>query len=156
MAQVAELPSLDEVLSWLSRLEAAPRARATGVWPLAAVLEHLAQSIAMSLHGFPQPRSALFQRSAGAAAFAVFRWRGRMKHGLDQPIPGAPALPMSDDWHAAAQHLRGAIQAYQTWRGPLQPHFAYGLLRRGDYTLAHRLHIADHRREIVFDPASPP
>ena len=46
----------------------------------------------MSLDGFPQPKSAAFQRTVGAAAFTVFQWRGKMTHGLDEPIPGAPAL----------------------------------------------------------------
>ncbi len=156
MAKPATPPSLDEMLRWLDRLETKPQAHTTGAWPLVAVLEHLAQSVDMSLHGFPQARSAVFQRTAGAAAFAVFKWRGHMSHGLDQPIPGAPALPMAGDWHPAAQHLRRAILAFQAWRGPLQPHFAYGALSHADYTLAHRLHIADHQREIEPGLASPP
>ena len=156
MAKPAHPPSLDQVLHWLDRLDATPQARSTGAWPLVAVLEHLAQSVEMSLHGFPQPRGAMFQRTAGAAAFAVFKWRGRMSHALDQPIPGAPALTLSGDWHPASLRLRRAIAAFQAWRGPLQPHFAYGALSRADFDLAHRMHIADHGQELEFGPASPP
>jgi hypothetical protein len=150
MAQVRKVQSLDDALQWLDKLEAAPASHTTAHWPLVAVLEHLAQSVEMSLHGFPQPRSAVFQRTAGAAAFAVFKWRGRMSHGLDQPIPGAPALTLAGDWHVTARRLRQAIEAFRVWQGPLQPHFAYGALSHADYALAHSLHIADHRREIVL------
>lgn len=38
-----------------------PLASAGGTAMMGAVLEHLVQSIEMSIDGFPQPRSALFQ-----------------------------------------------------------------------------------------------
>ena len=105
MADLPKVQTLDESLRWLDRLEKSPGVRAVGAWPLGAVLEHLAQSIEMSMDGFPEPKSALFQSTAGAAAFAVFTWRGKMSHSLTEPIPGAPALSKVGPWQPAAERL---------------------------------------------------
>lgn len=134
---------------WLDRLAAAREPRATGAWPLAAVLDHLAQSVEMSLDGYPQPKAAFFQGTAGRAAFGIFRWRGRMSHGLDQPIPGAPPLAIGADWQAPAQRLRAALARFDGHAGPLKPHFAYGALTREEYALAHAMHVGNHAEEIV-------
>jgi hypothetical protein len=141
--------SLDGALRWLDALERDPRARSTGAWPLGTVLNHLAQSVEMSIDGYPQPHSALFQNTVGSGAFAFFAWRGRMRHGLDDPIPGAPALLASADVKAGAARLRAAIARFQQHGGPLRPHFAYGALDKSQYAVAHTLHIANHQDEIV-------
>lgn len=145
----APVTSLEAALRWLDTLERSSRVRTTGAWPIGTVLQHLAQSIEMSLDGYPAPRSAWFQQTAGSAAFAFFKWRGRMRHGLDEPIPGAPALAASADPRAGALRLRAAIQRFQGHGGALRPHFAYGALTKADYALAHSLHIANHQEEIV-------
>lgn len=150
MADLPKVQSLDDALRWLDRLEAGPRPHTTGAWPLSAVLDHLAQSIEMSLDGFPQPRSQLFQKTAGAAAFSFFKWRGRMAHGLAEPIPGAPALAAGADWKPGAARLRQAIARFNGHQGVLLSHFAYGPLAKPDYALAHSLHIANHQDEIVL------
>jgi hypothetical protein len=150
MADLPVMQTLDDSLRWLDRLERAPQARATGAWPLGAVLEHLAQSIEMSMDGFPQSKGALFQKTAGSAAFALFKWRRRMSHGLAEPIPGAPALGGSADWHPAALRLRQSMTRFNAWSGPLKPHFAYGALSKPDFALAHNLHITNHQDEIAL------
>lgn len=152
-ASLADLPkvqSLDEALRWLDRVEQSTGAKTTGAWPLVAVLEHLAQSIEMSMDGFPEPKSALFQHTAGSAAFAFFKWRGRMSHGLDEPIPGAAVLTTQGDWKPAAQRLRVAIARFNAHQGALKPHFAYGALGKSDFALAHAFHIANHQDEITL------
>jgi hypothetical protein len=149
MAELPQVQTLDESLRWLDRLERGPEVKAIGAWPLGAVLEHLAQSIEMSMDGYPQRRSALFQNTAGSAAFALFKWRGRMSHGLAEPIPGAPALGAAADWKPAATRLRQAMVRFNGHTGALQPHFAYGALSKAEFALAHNLHIANHREEIV-------
>ena len=141
--------NLADARRWLDQLSAARDARATGAWPLPAVLEHLAQSIEMGMDGYPQPRSALFQRTAGAAAFAFFDWRGRMAHGLDEPIPGAPALNLQAALAPAVARLHAAIGRFERHTGALAPHFAYGRLDKAQYSRAHSLHIANHQDEIV-------
>ena len=148
MADTPKVQSLDDVLRWLDRLDRASAVRSTNAWKMRAVLEHLAQSIEMSLDGFPSPKSALFQATVGPAAFRFFKLRGRMGHGLTEPIPGAPALPQLDDWRPGATRLRAAVARFQSHNGPLQPHFAYGALGHADYALAHVLHVANHQDEI--------
>lgn len=150
MADMPKVQSLNDALRWLDKLDQANKLAMTGKWPVVAVLEHLSQSIEMSLDGFPQPKPALFQNTAGSAAFAFFKWRGRMSHGLDEPIPGAAALTMQGDWKPAAQRLRAAITRYNGHTGTLKPHFAYGNLSRADFALAHAFHIANHQDEFVI------
>lgn len=148
MADIPKVQSLDDVQRWLDRLERATRVRSTNTWTMRAVLEHLAQSIEMSLDGFPAPKSALFQATAGSAAFAFFKWRGRMSHGLTEPIPGAPLLAQLEDWQPGAARLRTAVTRFQVHTGALQPHFAYGALSRADFALAHAFHVANHQDDI--------
>jgi Protein of unknown function (DUF1569) len=151
LADLPKVQSLDEALRWLDKLEKTPAARTTGQWPLIAVLEHLAQSIEMSMDGFPEPKSALFQATAGAAAFTVFTWRGKMSHSLSEPIPGAPTLSARGDWQPATQRLRAAITRFNSSKSEaLRPHFAYGKLSKRDFAMAHSFHIANHQDEIVL------
>lgn len=150
MADLPKVQSLDDALRWLDRVERAPQVRATGAWPLSAVLDHLAQSIEMSMDGYPVPRSELFQKTAGSAAFSFFKWRGRMSHGLDEAIPGAPALLAGADWKPGAVRLRQAVARFHAHQGGLRPHFAYGPLSKADYALAHTFHIANHQDEILL------
>lgn len=149
MADLPKVQTLDDAQRWLDRLEKSSKVTATGAWPMSSVLEHLAQSIEMSMDGFPQPKSALFQSTVGSAAFAVFKWRGQMSHALDAPIPGAPALTAGADWKPGAQRLRAAIARFNGFSGALRPHFAYGNLSRADFALAHAFHIANHQDEVV-------
>ena len=149
MADLPTVQTLDESLRWLDRLERAGAVTAVGAWPLGAVLEHLAQSIEMSMDGFPQPKSALFQGTAGSMAFSYFKWRGRMTHSLAEPIPGAPALGAGADWKPGASRLRQAITRFNAYSGPLKPHFAYGKLSKPEFAQAHNMHITNHQDEIV-------
>jgi hypothetical protein len=150
-AQPAQLQvkSLADALKWLDALAAAPKAKTSQGWPLPQVLEHLAQSIEFSVSGFPQPKSVLFQNTVGSAAFAVFKWRGKMSHGLTEAIPGAAALAATELATASAR-LRAAIQAFEAHSAALKPHFAYGALSKGDYALAHSFHIANHQDWVVL------
>ncbi|TXT35818.1 MAG: hypothetical protein FD135_4677 [Comamonadaceae bacterium] len=149
MADTPKVQSLDDVLRWLDRLENATQVHSLNAWAISATLAHMAQSVDMSMDGFPQPKSVLFQSTLGSAAFAVFRLRGRMSHGLTEPIPGAPALPQTTNWKPGVAQLRTAVQRFQRHTGTLQPHFAYGALSHADYALAHTLHIANHQDDIT-------
>jgi Protein of unknown function (DUF1569) len=149
LADMPKVQSLDEALRWLDRLDKAVSVKSTSAWTMGAVFEHLAQSIDMSLDGFPEPKSLLFQNTVGSAAFAVFKWRGKMSHGLTDPIPGAPALAQPDDWKPGALRLRTAIARFNSHTGPIKPHFAYGTLSRSDFAMAHAMHMANHQDEIL-------
>jgi len=135
----------DSLASARRVLQALPAtARMAEGWPLPQVLVHLAQSIEYSMAGFPAPRSALFRSTVGPLAFAVFSARGRMSHGLDEPIPGAPAIDPTTPHETALARLVDALTRFEAHTGPLQPHFAYGALDKAAYTQAHLLHLADH------------
>lgn len=145
---IQPVQSLSDAMRWLDQIERTPP-RMGGVWPLGTVLQHLAQSIEMSLDGFPQPKPRWFQATLGSAAFAVFQWRGRMSHGLAEPIPGAPALDAQLPLDRSAKRLRDAITRFEAHQGALQPHFAYGALDKAAYAQAHVMHIANHQDEII-------
>ncbi len=136
--------SLDEALNELGQLTQGGEPVSHATWNWAQTLTHCAQSIEFSLTGFPQPKSALFQNTVGAAAFAVFAWRGRMSHDLAEPIPGAPSLDDATDRVVAEARLRAAVQSFLQWQGELKPHFAYGDLTKAEYELAHAMHLANH------------
>ena len=147
-ADTPRVQSLDDVLRWLDQLDQASRVASSSTWAMPAVFAHMAQSIEMSMDGYPLQRSALFQSTVGTAAFAWFKFRGRMSHDLGEPIPGAPALVQSGEWAPHALRLRQAVQRFQAYNGPLQPHFAYGALSYAEYTQAHAMHIANHQDAI--------
>lgn len=128
----------------LARLGQAKVLASGAVWNWAQTLVHCAQSIEYSMIGYPQLKSALFQRTVGAAAFGVFSWRGRMSHDLAEPIAGAPVLESLTDPVQASERLQRAMVVFQQWSGPLQPHFAYGALDKKAYESAHAMHIANH------------
>ncbi|MFK7849224.1 MAG: DUF1569 domain-containing protein [Rhodothermales bacterium] len=107
-------------------------------------LVHCAQSIEFSMTGFPEPKSALFQKTVGSAAFGIFSMRGRMSHDLSEPIPGASTLSPEITAEQALQRLRNAIDRFVASQSALKPHFAYGKLTRTEYELAHAMHLANH------------
>ena len=150
LADTPRVQSLDDVLRWLDKADTAAALRSTTDWRMGAVLEHLAQSVEMSMDGFPQFKSPLFQVTLGATAFSFFKLRGRMSHGLTEPIPGAQPLTQSDDWKPSAVRLRSAVRRFQAHTGALRPHFAYGNLSHADFALAHTFHFSNHQDEIVL------
>ena len=113
-------------------------------WNLSQVLQHLAQSIEFSMQGFPELKGAWFRHSVGSAAFGVFNARGKMSHGLDEPIPGAPALDGTQALNVSVNRLLAAMDAFAQFNGTLRPHFAYGELTKPQYERAHLMHLANH------------
>jgi hypothetical protein len=148
LADEPQVQTLDDVFRWLDRLEQARSVASSSAWSMPAVFVHMAQSVEMSMDGFPQLKSGFFQSTVGVTAFAYFKFRGRMSHNLTEPIPGAPVLVQSGEWAPHAQRLREAVQRFQAYTGPLQPHFAYGALDHREFALAHVLHIANHQDAI--------
>ncbi len=132
----------------LEQLHATPMKTRTG-WDLPRVLYHAAQSIHGSIDGYPQPKPAWFRASVGSAAFAVFSARGRMSHGLDEPVPGMPSLPDGLALGPAIDYALEALNRFDQHTGPLAPHFAYGALSKADYARAHLMHLANHWDLVV-------
>lgn len=146
-ATVDGMPDWDAVERWLAALQAAPAPRTNAGWPLPQLLLHLAQSIEFSLDGYPEPKPAWFQVSLGRIAARSFRRLGWMRHNLDAPIPGAPALD-APSLAAAIERLGQAIDRFEAHGHNLAPHFAYGPLIRDDYRRAHLMHIAEHAPRV--------
>ena len=136
--------TLDEGYSEAERLAKLNIIPAGSEFTIPQTLVHCAQSIEYSMLGFPESKSALFQRTVGTAAFGVFSMRGRMSHDLSEPIPGAAELSNDVAADLALQRLRSAIEKFRVSQTPLKPHFAYGKLSRKDYELAHAMHLANH------------
>jgi len=137
-------PSLAVAAEELARLAAAEELISGAAWGWGQTLVHCAQSIEFSMSGFPESKSKLFQHTVGTAAIGVFMWRGRMKHDLAEPIPGAPALDAEVEPARAVDRLRASMQKFAAWSQPLRPHFAYGELTKQEYELAHSMHLANH------------
>lgn len=136
--------SLADALAEIERLSEAAPLNPAASWSWSKTLLHCAQSIDYSMSGYPQLRSALFQHTAGAAAFAVFKSRGHMTHNLLEAIPGASTLDANAASATAVATLRKSIDAFGQYSGALHPHFAYGELTKEEYELAHAMHIANH------------
>jgi hypothetical protein len=125
-------------------------AKTQGTWDLHQVLSHLAQSVEYSMVGYPEHKSSLFKSTVGAAAFGAFAIRGKMIHGLSDPIPGAPPLEPSGEIAAARARLREALAGFRAFTGRLAPHFAYGELSKPEYERAHVMHLRNHLDELVM------
>jgi hypothetical protein len=141
--------SLADALRQLDATTSATAFNAAATWTWSKTLLHCAQSIEYSMSGYPEMRSALFQGSAGAAAFSYFKSRGRMSHNLLEAIPGAATLDANATSTVAVASLRKAIDNFEKFTGTLRPHFAYGALTKAEYEQAHAMHIANHMS--VFD-----
>ncbi len=142
-------PRIADALATLERLEAADTIASTGEWTPFRIFSHLAQSIELSISGYPEHKSDLFKNTLGATAYSVFRKRGRMSHDLAELIPGAALIPAEGDLSLALQRLRKALLDFDRFEGEPAPHFAYGRLSKSQYAAAHVMHLDNHMREIV-------
>jgi len=141
--------SLDEVIIQLRSLQSST-IQSTGAWSADHIFNHCAQSIEMSMQGYPEHKSPLFKNSLGKRAFKVFGYQQHMTHNLSEAIPGAPAIS-STSTKLALERLIVALQRFEHYQDKLAPHFAYGELSKDDYRLAHILHINNHLEEITID-----
>ncbi|MBO9490069.1 DUF1569 domain-containing protein [Endozoicomonas sp. G2_1] len=139
--------TLTSALAKLAELERS-KVQMAGEWSWAKVLNHCAQSIEYSMVGFPEHKSTLFKRTVGNAAFAVFSARGEMQHNLSEAIPGATEILQSSELSLAYQRLRQAMLDFQGYQGQLAEHFAFGVLDKPEYELAHVMHFYNHLQEV--------
>lgn len=142
-----QFSTLQDALQALAKLKTAPALRNQGGMSPFRTLNHCAQSIEFSLHGFPALKPAVFRATVGPIAARYFLLRGKMSHDLNEPIPGASAISDSGDLTQAFTRLEQAIAAFKTAvanRQALRPHFAYGEVDATDYERLHAFHIAEH------------
>jgi hypothetical protein len=137
------LRTLDEALLAVRRARPALVAARDGGRAAASALAHCAQSIELSLTGYPELKPWVFRALIGRFAFRSFKRRGYVKHDLDAKVPGADPIA-NGSVESAIARLEAAARAFARAQGELPPHFAYGALSRDDAELAHAMHIADH------------
>jgi hypothetical protein len=107
-------------------------------------LAHCAQSIEMSVRGFPTSKGTLFQKTIGRLVLSRFLSKKEMSHDLTAAIPGAPAIDPQLPFSEGAQRLKAAIALFRAHPGPFAPHFAYGHVDRARYEAVQSLHVANH------------
>lgn len=117
-----------------------------GDWGLGRMFSHLAQGVEFSMHGYPVQKPKLFQATVGTLAFKVFSAKGKMSHGLNEPIPGEVVTEISA--HDGLGRLWTSLEAFRDFNGDMQPHFAYGRLDKAQFGKAHLLHIENHLEEV--------
>ena len=120
----------------------------TGEWDIYKIFMHCAQSVEYSMSKFPEHKSYFFKKTAGTLAFSIFESKGKMIHGLSEPIPGSPLIKSSLDTKAALNHLKKSLIDFENYQGKLAPHFAYGELTKNEYEIAHVMHLYNHFEEI--------
>lgn len=144
------MQALDKLTQIVDGLEAttpiAKPSGATRAWTIGEVLAHSAQSIELSLAGFPKLKSGLFRATIGPLVKRKFLRAGRMSHGVANAIPGAPEISQTTSFDDGRDRLRAAIAAFRAHAGALPPHFAYGACTKDEYAVLHLLHVEDHLR----------
>ena len=121
----------------------------SGQWNASQIFTHCAQSVEYSMSNFPEHKSDLFKGTLGKLAFSFFSHQGKMTHGLNEPIPGAPDLTSSIALDSAINRLKQALTAFANYQGNTAAHFAYGQLTKQEYEIAHVIHLYNHLEEIT-------
>lgn len=135
--------TLEEGFAQVKALAQKPGIQMGGRLGFAHVLEHCAQSIEYSITGYPENKPLLVRRTVGRLVHAHFVHQGYMKHGLGDPIPGAPALRAATV-EEGLQQLEAAVARFLSHPGPLAPHFVYDTLSKAEYDRVHAMHLANH------------
>ncbi|MDZ4724593.1 MAG: DUF1569 domain-containing protein [Leptospira sp.] len=150
VSELKKVTNLKEFLVLLERLSAVEKnLKIESTWSIGTVLSHCAQSIRYSIDGYPDMKSAFFRNTVGSLAFSIFSMRGKMNHGLEEPIPGATPIDLNTIFSVGKEELIEAINLFQKkTTEDLKPHFAYGELSREDYENAHLFHIKNHFERI--------
>ncbi|TWX47209.1 DUF1569 domain-containing protein [Colwellia hornerae] len=120
-----------------------------GEWNPYQIFTHCAQSVEFSMSQFPEHKSDLFKSTVGKLAFSIFLSKGKMTHGLDEPIPSAPMFAKNIDSTIALNRLKKSLLDFKRYQGILAPHFAYGELSKEEYEIAHVMHLYNHLQEIT-------
>lgn len=145
MTTIANLADVRRTLAdWRDGPSRAPH----GPWSAAQVLEHCAQSIDCSLHGFPVMKPAIVRATVGPLVLRRFLSKGRMSHDHGAQIPGVEP-PVDRPWSDAVARLLASIDAFEAWTSAPAPHFVFGRVDRDRYARYHAIHIADHFTDLA-------
>jgi hypothetical protein len=119
-----------------------------GEWSPSQIFTHCAQSVEYSMSKFPEHKSNIFKSTIGKLAFSAFSSKGKMTHGLNEPIPGSPKLIQESDTIMALNRLKKSLIDFERYQEKFAPHFAYGELTKNEYEIAHVMHLYNHLQEI--------
>ena len=140
--------TLESILVRLQKLRRS-EINLNGDWSAFHMFSHLAQSIELSMTGYPQHKPEIFKRTVGSLAFKGFSAKGRMHHNLNEDIPGVEVPSEAGNTGLAMDRLMRAILNFEHFSGDLQPHFAYGPLTKPEYSMAHVLHFNNHMQSLT-------
>lgn len=144
------VPSISEMISTLEQCKS-KTITSMNNWSPEVVFQHCAQSVTMSILGYPEHKSDMFKSTVGTLAFAVFEANGAMTHDLVEPIPGAPTLDETASLSFSIDMLIRALQRFVMYEGEFAPHFAYGHLTKRQYAAAHIMHIQNHFEQLTIE-----
>ncbi|MCT4623660.1 MAG: DUF1569 domain-containing protein [Schleiferiaceae bacterium] len=119
-------------------------------WELAKQLDHMRQSIVLSMTGYPEHKPEIFKSTLGRWAFNRFNQQNYLVHNIEEEIPGTKPASSNEDLEMAYSNLVTSMEEFLTFKGELKPHFAYGSLSKAEYEKAHAMHIADHLSAINY------
>lgn len=111
---------------------------------LSETIQHSTQSIGYAMTGCPELKPAIVRRTVGRAAKHTFLGRGRMKHNLSAPVPGAPDLDDSEGVAAALTQLHDVIAALSSYTGTLHAHPVYGQCTKEQAARLQAMHLREH------------
>ena len=119
-------------------------------WSPAQHFVHMAQSIELSVTGYPIHYSDAFKATIGSLAFQLFSSKQASTHNTEELIPGTELISNESSLLKAVERLISAINLFEQSL-EVQPHFAYGELSKKEYYNAHLFHINEHWQHLSFD-----
>ncbi|NJP41135.1 DUF1569 domain-containing protein [Oscillospiraceae bacterium HV4-5-C5C] len=138
-----KLDNLAEARQLLQTLEGSDLQSATEWRPYQDFI-HCAKTIDYAMTGYPALKPAWLRRTVGRLAIHRFLKQGYMNHNLTADVAGSPPITEQGTTAAGLNQLLQAIDRFDAWTGPLQPHLLFGQLSKEQYDRYFAMHIADH------------
>ncbi len=139
--------SLEEVMPEVDRLLGGYKA--VGNWSLGQMCNHLTQSIAGSVEGYPGQAPWLLRKTLGPLIVRGILKTGKMREGVQVPEAFRPKPGLDD--RAEAEALRAAVRIFAGHHGPLVEHPLGVKLSRADWERLHCVHCAHHLSFAIPD-----
>ena len=143
------LKDLNAVSDLLGVLKKQTEIPVQGDWDLDQNLIHCANSIEFAMSGYPFEKPRIFQSTIGTIVFHYFDWKGYLRHGTNELIPGENDM-IKPARVSGIKALEMAIEKFDGWTQPLCSHRFYGRLTKSQYARAHVLHISNHLELVDF------